>query len=222
MQNFIVVVHLVTSLWRHKLEPLQPLTRLASPGPLPVFRLLSAAAIIAATTPSPSGYPVTKETGHFLKFLSAGFRPTADRVSIPAAPAFRAPTPPSLVISSLSVAAIGTPTVPPPPRSPANMTFSSDTCLPFSETPGQPGDYSDDTREWTTVPDGRRIRFRRKSFRSWRHRDVTYDAIDIKFWHNGSKIVRCVCVCAKFDISAVTRYGDITGKHLGANRHLPT
>ena len=34
----------------------------------------------------------------------------------------------------------------PPPRSPANMTFSSDTCLPFSETPDQPGDYSGDTR----------------------------------------------------------------------------
>ena len=96
--------------------------------------------------PSQSVYPVTKETGRFLKFLSAGFRPTVDRVSIPAAPAFRAPTPPSLVISSLSVAAIGTPTAPPPPRSPANMTFSSDTCLPFSETPDQPGDYSGDTR----------------------------------------------------------------------------
>ena len=108
-------------------------------------RLLSAAAIIAATTPSQYVYPVTKETGRFLKFLSAGFRSTVDRVSIPAAPAFRAPTPPSLVISSLSVAAIGTPTVP-PPGSPANMTFSSDTCLPFSETPGQPGDYSGDTR----------------------------------------------------------------------------
>ena len=100
-------------MWRHKLEPLQPLTRLS-----PV-RLLSAAAIIAATTPSQSVHPVTKETGRFLKFLSAGFRPTVNRVSIPAAPAFRAPTPPSLVISSLSVAAIGTPTVLPPPRSPA-------------------------------------------------------------------------------------------------------
>ena len=77
-------------------------------------RLLSAAAIIAATTPSESVYPVTKETGHFLKFLSAGFQPSVDRVSIPAGPAFRAPTPPSLVINSLSVAAFGTPTVPPP------------------------------------------------------------------------------------------------------------
>ena len=95
-------------MWRHKLEPLQPLTRLS-----PV-RLLSAAAIIAATTPSQSVHPVTKETGRFLKFLSAGFRPTVNRVSIPAAPAFRAPTPPSLVISSLSVAAFGTPTVLPP------------------------------------------------------------------------------------------------------------
>ena len=85
-----------------------------------------------------------KRDGPLLKFLSAGFRPTVDRVSIPPAPAFRAPTPPSLVISSLSVAAIGT--LPCPPRSPANMTFSSDTCLPFSETPDQPGDYSGDTR----------------------------------------------------------------------------
>ena len=56
-----------------------------SPFSRPLAPLLSAAAIIAATAPSQSVYPVTKETGRFLKFLSAGFRPTVDRVSIPAA-----------------------------------------------------------------------------------------------------------------------------------------
>ena len=47
-------------------------------------------------------------------------------------------TSPARAVTVITRAAAG------PARS--NITFSSDTCLPFSETPDQPGDYSGDTR----------------------------------------------------------------------------
>ena len=127
----------------------------------------------------------------------------------------------SLVISSLSVAAIGAPAAPPPAHQLIWLSQVTPVCRSQKLLTSQATTLVTRDSEPPYLTDAVSA-FDGKVFVRDVYRDVTYDAINIKFWHNGPKIVRRVCLCAKFDISAVTRYGDITRKHLGANRHLPT